>query len=71
MQYFGLKPEQAPLIIIMGTDDQKYLKDHVEPDAIAAWLKDYKVMSHVLSVVGSFHVALVSSWIFGIKRNQL
>nr|UZC53375.1 protein disulfide isomerase-2 [Nicotiana benthamiana] len=41
-EYFGLKPEQAPLIVIMGTDNQKYLKDHVEPDAIAVWLKDYK-----------------------------
>ncbi|KAJ8553065.1 hypothetical protein K7X08_020458 [Anisodus acutangulus] len=41
-EYFGLKPEQAPVIIIMDTDDQKYVKDHVEPDAIAAFLKDYK-----------------------------
>ncbi|XP_009799259.1 protein disulfide-isomerase-like [Nicotiana tabacum] len=40
--YFGLKPEQAPLIIIMENDGQKYLKAHVEPDAIASWLKDYK-----------------------------
>lgn len=44
LQYFGLKPEQAPVIIIMDNDDQKYVKDHVEPDAIAAYLKDYKVM---------------------------
>ncbi|TMW86309.1 hypothetical protein EJD97_021598 [Solanum chilense] len=41
-EYFGLKPEQAPVIIIMDTDEQKYIKDHVEPDAIAAYLKDYK-----------------------------
>ncbi|OIT03332.1 PREDICTED: protein disulfide-isomerase-like [Nicotiana attenuata] len=40
--YFGLKPEQAPLIIIMENDGQKYLKAHVEPDAISSWLKDYK-----------------------------
>ncbi|XP_016483820.1 protein disulfide-isomerase-like [Nicotiana tabacum] len=40
--YFGLKPEQAPLIIIMENDGQKYLKAHVEPDALASWLKDYK-----------------------------
>ncbi|KAK6786019.1 hypothetical protein RDI58_014544 [Solanum bulbocastanum] len=41
-EYFGLKPEQAPVIIIMDTEEQKYVKDHVEPDAIAAYLKDYK-----------------------------
>ncbi|XP_009594447.1 protein disulfide-isomerase-like [Nicotiana tomentosiformis] len=40
--YFGLKSEQAPLIIIMENDGQKYLKAHVEPDALASWLKDYK-----------------------------
>ncbi|KAK4363729.1 hypothetical protein RND71_018970 [Anisodus tanguticus] len=57
-EYFGLKPEQAPVIIIVDTDDQKYVKDHVEPDAIAAFLKDYKVMSPILLVVRSFHVAL-------------
>ncbi|MCD7466571.1 hypothetical protein HAX54_003399, partial [Datura stramonium] len=41
-EYFELKPEQAPVIIILDTDDQKYIKDHVQPDALAAWLKDYK-----------------------------
>lgn len=48
LQYFGLKPEQAPVIIIMDADEQKYIKDHVEPDAIAAYLKDYKVMHPLL-----------------------
>ncbi|CAN4101833.1 unnamed protein product [Withania somnifera] len=41
-EYFGLKPEQAPVFIIMDTDDQKYIKDHVEPDSLAAFFKDYK-----------------------------
>lgn len=50
----------------MDTDDLKYIKDHVKPDDLAAFLKDYKVMDPVLLVVGSFHVALLSSWIFGI-----
>lgn len=48
LQYFGLKPEQAPVIIIMDNDEQKYIKDHVEPDAIAAYLKDYKVIYPLL-----------------------
>ncbi|CAN4101834.1 unnamed protein product [Withania somnifera] len=26
----------------MDTDDQKYIKDHVEPDSLAAFFKDYK-----------------------------
>ncbi|MCD7456176.1 hypothetical protein HAX54_030791 [Datura stramonium] len=40
--YFGLKPEQAPLIIIMVNEDHKYLHAHVKPDVLASWLKDYK-----------------------------
>ncbi|KAL3630234.1 Thioredoxin-like domain [Castilleja foliolosa] len=40
-QYFGLKQEDAPLIIIQKTGGEKYLKTNVEPDQIAAWLKDY------------------------------
>ncbi|GFP84138.1 protein disulfide-isomerase, partial [Phtheirospermum japonicum] len=40
-QYFGLKLEDAPLIIIQKTGGEKYLKTNVEPDQIAAWLKDY------------------------------
>lgn len=52
LQYFGLKPEQAPLIIIMENDGQKYLKAHVEPDAIASWLKDYKVMAAAFFLLG-------------------
>lgn len=43
-QYFGLKPEQAPLIIVMVKGDEKYLNTHVEPDVLASWLKDYKVL---------------------------
>ncbi|KAK4353501.1 hypothetical protein RND71_029019 [Anisodus tanguticus] len=40
--YFGLKSEQAPLIVIMEKDGEKYLNAHVEPDVLASWLKDYK-----------------------------
>ncbi|KAL5982766.1 disulfide-isomerase [Asimina triloba] len=40
-QYFGLKEEQVPLIIIQTTDGQKYLKPNLEPDHVAPWLKDY------------------------------
>lgn len=43
-QYFGLKTEQAPLIIIMVNEGEKYLNTHVEPDVLASWLKDYKVL---------------------------
>ncbi|KAF5749037.1 putative protein disulfide isomerase [Tripterygium wilfordii] len=41
-QYFGLKEEQVPLIIIQTNDGQKYLKPNVEPDHVASWIKDYK-----------------------------
>ncbi|KAL8485638.1 hypothetical protein ACS0TY_027794 [Phlomoides rotata] len=41
-QYFGLKEEQVPLIIIQTTGGEKYLKPNVELDQIASWMKDYK-----------------------------
>ncbi|XP_059631799.1 protein disulfide-isomerase-like [Cornus florida] len=41
-QYFGLKEDQVPLIVIQTNDGQKYLKPNVEPDTIASWVKEYK-----------------------------
>ncbi|KAK9167498.1 hypothetical protein Scep_002689 [Stephania cephalantha] len=41
-QYFGLKEEQVPLIVIQENDGGKYLKPNVAPDTIASWVKDYK-----------------------------
>ncbi|KAG8378255.1 hypothetical protein BUALT_Bualt08G0118600 [Buddleja alternifolia] len=41
-QYFGIKEEQVPVIIIQTNDGQKYLKPNVEPDQIASWVKDFK-----------------------------
>ncbi|OVA07932.1 Thioredoxin [Macleaya cordata] len=40
-QYFGLKEDQVPLIIIQNNDGQKYLKANLEPDHIAPWIKEY------------------------------
>ncbi|KAF8404076.1 hypothetical protein HHK36_008953 [Tetracentron sinense] len=40
-EYFGLKDDQAPLIIIQNNDGQKYLKPNLEPDHIVPWLKEY------------------------------
>lgn len=42
-QYFGLKEEQAPVLIIQTEAGQKYLKTNIEPSHIAPWLKDYAV----------------------------
>ncbi|XP_031504176.1 protein disulfide-isomerase-like [Nymphaea colorata] len=41
-QYFGLQEDQAPLILIQNVDGTKFLKERVEPDDVASWLKDYK-----------------------------
>ncbi|KAL3638826.1 Thioredoxin-like domain [Castilleja foliolosa] len=41
-QFFGLKEEQVPLVIIQTNDGGKYLKPNVEPDQIASWVKDFK-----------------------------
>ncbi|XP_038978799.1 protein disulfide-isomerase-like [Phoenix dactylifera] len=40
-QFFGLKEEQVPLIILQETGGQKYLKPNLEPDQIATWVEDY------------------------------
>ena len=42
-QFYGVKDEHVPVIVIQTNDGQKYLKAHVEPDHIAPWVKDYKV----------------------------
>ncbi|XP_057795743.1 protein disulfide-isomerase [Salvia miltiorrhiza] len=41
-QYFGIKEEQVPVIIIQSNDGEKFLKPNVEPDQIASWVKDFK-----------------------------
>ncbi|CAJ1971898.1 unnamed protein product [Sphenostylis stenocarpa] len=41
-EYFGLKENHVPLIVIQNTDGKKFLKTNVEPDHIATWLKEYK-----------------------------
>ncbi|CAB4266912.1 unnamed protein product [Prunus armeniaca] len=41
-QYFGLKEDQVPLIIIQTNDGKKFLKPNVEPDHIIAWVQEYK-----------------------------
>ena len=46
-QYFGLKDDQVPLIVIQTNDGQKYLKANLEPDHIASWVKEYQVI-HLL-----------------------
>ncbi|WOL18529.1 protein disulfide-isomerase-like [Canna indica] len=40
-QYFGLKDDQAPLIIIQENDGKKYLHPNLSPDQIAPWVKEY------------------------------
>ncbi|XP_052191016.1 protein disulfide-isomerase [Diospyros lotus] len=41
-QYFGVRDDQVPVIIIQNNDGEKYLKPNVEPDQIASWVKEYK-----------------------------
>ncbi|KAL9313624.1 hypothetical protein ACSQ67_019076 [Phaseolus vulgaris] len=41
-QYFGLKEEQVPLIIIQHNDGKKFFKSNLEADHIPTWLKAYK-----------------------------
>ncbi|TKY74257.1 disulfide-isomerase protein [Spatholobus suberectus] len=41
-QYFGVKEDQVPLIIIQHSDGKKYFKPNMEPDHISTWFKAYK-----------------------------
>ncbi|KAJ6805747.1 protein disulfide-isomerase-like [Iris pallida] len=41
-QYFGLKEDQVPLIIIQENDGTKYLKPNVESAEVATLFKEYK-----------------------------
>jgi len=50
-QYFGVKKDQVPLIIVQTTDGKKYLESKVKPDQIASWIKEYNVM-HCCSHLG-------------------
>lgn len=43
-KYFGIKDDQVPVIIIQTNDGEKFLKPNVEPDQIASWVKDFKVI---------------------------
>jgi protein disulfide-isomerase A1 len=40
-QYFGLKEDQTPLILIQDSESKKFLKEQIEADQIVSWLKDY------------------------------
>ncbi|KAM0900145.1 hypothetical protein ACQ4PT_020850 [Festuca glaucescens] len=40
-QYFGLKEDQTPLILIQDTESKKFLKEQIEADQIVSWLKEY------------------------------
>ncbi|KAL5203916.1 hypothetical protein ABZP36_008787 [Zizania latifolia] len=40
-EYFGLKEDQVPLILIQDGNSKKFLKSQVEPDQIVSWLKEY------------------------------
>ncbi|XP_078438564.1 protein disulfide-isomerase-like [Wolffia australiana] len=40
-QYFGLKEDQTPLIVVQDKDGKKYLTKNLESSQIASWIKDY------------------------------
>ncbi|KAL7141911.1 hypothetical protein ABFS83_08G086500 [Erythranthe nasuta] len=40
-QYFGLKTEQAPVIIVQTAEGKKYLQTNIAADQIASWVKDF------------------------------
>ncbi|XP_057974011.1 protein disulfide-isomerase-like [Malania oleifera] len=42
LQYFGLKADQVPVIIIQSNAEHHYIKSSLEPDQIAPWIKEYK-----------------------------
>ena len=43
MQYFGLREDQVPLIIIQDKQGKKYLKQNLDSLQIAPWIKEFMV----------------------------
>uniref|UniRef100_A0A7N0TUS9 Protein disulfide-isomerase n=1 Tax=Kalanchoe fedtschenkoi TaxID=63787 RepID=A0A7N0TUS9_KALFE len=41
LDYFGVKAEQSPFIIVQTNANEKFLKTHVKPDELSPWLKEY------------------------------
>ncbi|KAJ9536851.1 hypothetical protein OSB04_029584 [Centaurea solstitialis] len=41
LQYFGLKEDQAPVLIVQNSNGLKFINANVEADQMAPWLKDY------------------------------
>ncbi|KAF3446997.1 hypothetical protein FNV43_RR12177 [Rhamnella rubrinervis] len=41
-QYFGLKEDQVPVIIIQTNDGKKYVKTYLKPEHIEDWMKEFK-----------------------------
>ncbi|KAA0055433.1 protein disulfide-isomerase-like [Cucumis melo var. makuwa] len=41
LNYFGLKEDQVPVLLVQKNDRFKYVKFNVEADQIAPWVKDY------------------------------
>ncbi|XP_071736294.1 protein disulfide-isomerase-like [Rutidosis leptorrhynchoides] len=41
LQYYGLKEDQAPVILVQDTKGLKYINQNVKSDHMAPWLKDY------------------------------
>ncbi|GAB2270354.1 disulfide-isomerase [Dionaea muscipula] len=42
LQYFGVKEEQAPVIVIQTSDGKKYVKPNAEAADIAVWIKEFE-----------------------------
>lgn len=43
VQFFGLKEEKTPVIIVQDTEGLKFINQNVQVDHIATWLKDFIV----------------------------
>ncbi|GAB2277277.1 disulfide-isomerase [Dionaea muscipula] len=43
LEYFGIEKDQAPLILIQKTEDQKFMMANLVPDQIVPWFKQYLI----------------------------
>ncbi|KVH87963.1 protein disulfide-isomerase-like [Cynara cardunculus var. scolymus] len=41
LQYFGLKEDQAPVLVVQNSNGLKFINSNVEADQLAPWLNDY------------------------------
>lgn len=67
-QYYGLKADQTPLIIIDNNDlDTRYFEAKIKPDQIAPWLEEYLVTPLYIVHLNNYIYIYIASFTYDIS----